>query len=216
MQAFTNVTAIPIPLVRDNIDTDIIIPARYLKTVSRKGLGEGAFYTLRHRDDGIPDPASPFNQARFKDSAILVAGDNFGCGSSREHAAWALVDLGIRVVIAESFADIFDSNAFKNGILTVTLPRPAISRIAAEGEAGRAVEVSLEECRVRLADGTTYGFEIDPFRRRCLLEGLDEVALTLAEHGEAIAAFEAEQRERAPWLWETPTNALTLTKSAPR
>ncbi len=208
MQAFRSVTSIPVPLLRDNIDTDIIIPARYLKTVSRKGLGEGAFHSLRFREDGTPDPACPFNQERFRASAILVAGDNFGCGSSREHAAWALADLGIRAVIAESFADIFDSNAFKNGILTVALARAAIERIAAEGEAGREIEVSLEDRRVRLSDGTAYAFEIDPFRRRCLLEGLDEVALTLARHGEAIADFEAGQRERAPWLWETPTTAL--------
>ncbi len=208
MERFQTVRSIPIPLVRDNIDTDIIIPARYLKTVSRKGLGEGAFHSLRHRSDGTPDPASPFHQARFRDSTILVSGDNFGCGSSREHAAWAIADLGIRVIIAESFADIFDSNAFKNGILTVSLPRAAIERMAAEGEGGREVEVSLEDCRVGLADGTTYRFEIDPFRRRCLLEGLDEVALTLTGHGEAIAAFEAAQRDAAPWLWETPTTAL--------
>ncbi|RMF74000.1 MAG: 3-isopropylmalate dehydratase small subunit, partial [Alphaproteobacteria bacterium] len=188
MQPFHRVTSIPIPLLRDNIDTDIIMPARHLKTVTRSGLGRHVFENWRTHPDGSPDPAFPLNDSRYANATILVAGRNFGCGSSREHAVWGLVDFGIRAVIAESFADIFASNAVKNGLLTVELPRAALTRIAAEGEAGRAVTVDLEACCVTLADGQAYSFAIDPFRRRCLLEGLDEVALTLARHAEAIRA----------------------------
>lgn len=208
MEPFRRVTAVPIPLLRDNIDTDIIMPARYLKTVTRAGLGRHAFESWRLGPDGAPDPACPLNDPRYRDSAILVAGRNFGCGSSREHAVWGLVDLGIRVVIAESFADIFASNAVRNGLLTVELGRPDLARVAAEGEAGRAVTVDLEACRILLADGTRIAFAVDPFRRRCLLEGLDEVALTLTQHADAIRAFEARQRAAAPWLWETPTTGI--------
>ena len=205
MEPFRKLTSIPIPLLRDNIDTDIIMPARYLKAVTRKGLGKGAFENWRLKPDGTPDPDFPLNQPRYEGARILVAGRNFGCGSSREHAVWGLVDLGIRAVIAESFADIFASNAFKNGLLTVALARPALERIAAEGEAGRPVTVDLEAQKVALADGTVFAFTLDPFRRRCLLEGLDEIGLTLQDYAEAIRAFEARQREEAPWLWATPT-----------
>ncbi len=208
MEPFRRVTAIPVPLLRDNIDTDIIMPARYLKTVTRAGLGKHAFESWRKRPDGSPDPACPLNDTRYRNTTILVAGRNFGCGSSREHAVWGLVDLGIRAVIAESFADIFASNAAKNGLLTVALPRPDLTRIAAEGEAGRAVTVDLEACCVVLTDGTKIAFTVDPFRRRCLLEGLDEVALTLTRHADAIRAFEERQRAAAPWLWETPTTGI--------
>ncbi len=208
MKPFRRVTSIPIPVLRDNIDTDIIMPARYLKTVTRAGLGKHAFENWRRRPDGSPDPAFALNDPRYEDAAILVAGRNFGCGSSREHAVWGLVDLGIRVVIAESFADIFASNAVKNGLLTVELPRSDLRRIAAEGEAGRMTTVDLETCRIVLADGAQIAFTVDPFRRRCLLEGLDEVTLTLTRHAEAIRAFEARQRAAAPWLWETPTTRI--------
>ncbi len=199
MEPFTTLVSVPTPLVRDNVDTDLIIPAAYLKTVTRKGLGAGAFESLRKRADGSPDPASVFNQERYAGSQILVSGRNFGCGSSREHAAWALVDLGYRCVIAESFADIFASNAFKNGILTVTLEADGLARITAEAEAGRTVRVDLENETVTTEDGTVLRFPLDPFRRHCLLNGLDEVSLTLGEHADAIAAFEAAQRRRMPW-----------------
>ncbi len=199
MDPFTRLVSVPTPLMRDNVDTDLIIPAAYLKTVTRKGLGAGAFESLRRRADGSPDPDCVFNQARYAGSQILVSGRNFGCGSSREHAAWALGDLGYRCVIAESFADIFASNAFKNGILTVALGTDDLARVAAEADAGRAVSVDLRDETVTIADGTVLRFTLDPFRRHCLLEGLDEVALTLGEHADAIAAFEALQRQRMPW-----------------
>ena len=199
MDPFTRLVSVPTPLMRDNVDTDLIIPAAYLKTVTRKGLGAGAFETLRRRPDGSPDPDCVFNQPRYAGSQILVSGRNFGCGSSREHAAWALGDLGYRCVIAASFADIFASNAFKNGILTVALGTDDLARVAAEAHAGRAVSVDLEDETVTIADGTVLRFALDPFRRHCLLEGLDEVSLTLGEHAEAIAAFEARQRQRMPW-----------------
>ncbi len=208
MEPFRRVTSIPIPLLRDNIDTDIIMPARYLKTVTRSGLGQHIFENWRKRPDGSLDPAFPLNDPRYQGAAILVAGRNFGCGSSREHAVWGLVDRGIRVVIAESFADIFASNAVKNGLLTVELARADLDRIAATGEAGRTVTVDLEACCILLADGVRIAFSVDPFRRRCLLEGLDEVTLTLARHADAIRTFEEHQRAAAPWLWETPTTRI--------
>lgn len=200
MQAFTRLNARALPLPRDNIDTDIIIPARFLKSVSRKGMGEGAFWTLRFREDGTADPDSVFAKPRFSGAEILVAGENFGCGSSREHAAWALADLGIRCVIAAGFADIFASNAFKNGILTVTLDRAALAAVLREAEQARALDIDLDAQQVRLADGSCFDFEIDPFRKQCLLGGLDEVALTLAGHSAAIDAFEARRRAQMPWL----------------
>ncbi len=199
MEPFTTLVSVPTPLLRDNVDTDLIIPAPWLKTVTRKGLGAGAFETLRQRPDGSPDPTSVFNQERYAGSQILVSGKNFGCGSSREHAAWALADLGYRCVIAQSFADIFASNAFKNGILTVALEADDLARIAAEAEAGRTVRVDLQDETVTIGDGTVLRFSLDPFRRHCLLNGLDEVSLTLAEHDDAITAFEAAQRRRMPW-----------------
>ena len=179
MNAFKRLKSIPTPFCHDNIDTDAIIPAEYLKTISRQGLGKGLFANLRYRDDKSMDRDCVFNDPNFASSRILIAGDNFGCGSSREHAAWALVDRGYICIIAESFADIFASNAFKNGILTIALPRDQVIRLAAEGEAGRFLVVDLEKMTVTMADGTTFTFELDAFRRSCLLNGLDEVGLTL-------------------------------------
>ncbi len=201
MNAFRRLQSIPTPFCHDNIDTDAIIPAAYLKTVSREGLGEGLFANLRYRDDKTPDPQCVFNEPRFESSRILISGDNFGCGSSREHAAWALVDRGYICVIAESFADIFASNAFKNGILTIALPKDQVTRLAAEGEAGRSLVVDLQEMTVGLEDGTVFTFDLDDFRRTCLLNGLDEVGLTIKHHAKAISAFEERQKLEQPWLY---------------
>jgi len=202
MDPFSIVTSIPTPLLRDDVDTDVIIPASYLKTVSRSGLGEGLFWTLRFEGDGGERADSLFADPRYRGSQILLAGKNFGCGSSREHAVWALLDYGYRVIVAESFADIFASNSAKNGVLTVALEAEAIRTLAGEGEASRPVTVDLEAEEARTEQGEGFGFAVDAFRKRCLLEGLDEVALTLDEHGEAIAAYEARRRQERPWLWK--------------
>ncbi|MFQ5348086.1 MAG: 3-isopropylmalate dehydratase small subunit [Rhodothalassiaceae bacterium] len=199
MEPFTTLVSVPTPLLRDNVDTDLIIPAAWLKTVSRKGLGAGAFESLRKRPDGSPDPDCVFNRPQYRGSQILVSGRNFGCGSSREHAAWALADLGYRCVIAESFADIFASNAFKNGILTITLAADDLARVAADAEAVRPVRIDLAAQTVTTADGTAIAFALDAFRRHCLLSGLDEVSLTLEKHAAAIAAYEEAARQRMPW-----------------
>ena len=192
MQAVRQVEGRAIPFGLANIDTDVIIPAKWLKTITRDGLGRGAFETLR------ADPDNLFDSAEFKGSPILIAGDNFGCGSSREHAAWALLDLGITAVIAPSFSDIFSGNAFKNGILTVVLPQTAIDRLMAVA-ATDSIHIDLEHQTVTTPFQDRYSFEIDPFRKDCLLGGLDEVGLTMAR-GEAIARYENTARAQTPWL----------------
>ena len=192
MDPVREVSGRAIPFGRKNIDTDVIIPARWLKTVSREGLGRGAFETVR------ADPDNIFDSAEFKGSPILIAGDNFGCGSSREHAAWALLDLGIKAVIAPSFSDIFSGNAFKNGILTVVLPQDQVDRLLEVAKTD-PVHIDLEHQTVTTRFQDRYTFEIDPFRKACLLGGLDEVGLTLAR-GEAIAAYETGARVNLPWL----------------
>lgn len=181
-----------IPFGRANIDTDLIIPARWLKTISREGLGRGAFEAVRE------DPGNVFDRPEFAGAPILVAGDNFGCGSSREHAAWALGDMGVKAVIAPSFSDIFSGNAFKNGILTVILPAEAVDRLLAVAETD-AIAIDLENQTVTTPFQDRFTFEIDPFRKHCLLEGLDEVGLTLAQD-EAIAAYESRLAADRPWL----------------
>ena len=192
MEPVREVSGRAIPFGRKNIDTDVIIPARWLKTISREGLGRGAFETVR------ADPDNIFDSAEFTGSPILIAGDNFGCGSSREHAAWALLDLGIKAVIAPSFSDIFSGNAFKNGILTVVLPQDQVDRLL-EVATTDPVHIDLEHQTVTTSFQDRYTFEIDPFRKACLLGGLDEVGLTLAR-GEAIAAYETGARVNLPWL----------------
>ena len=192
MEAVRQVEGRAIPFGAANIDTDVIIPAKWLKTITRDGLGRGAFETLR------ADPDNLFDSAEFKGSPILIAGDNFGCGSSREHAAWALHDLGIKAVIAPSFSDIFSGNAFKNGILTVVLPQSAIDRLM-EVAATDPVHIDLEHQTVTTPFQDRFAFEIDPFRKDCLLGGLDEVGLTMAR-GDAIAAYENTARAQTPWL----------------
>jgi 3-isopropylmalate/(R)-2-methylmalate dehydratase small subunit len=181
-----------IPFGRKNVDTDIIIPAKWLKTISREGLGRGAFEALRE------DPTNIFDSAEFAGSPILIAGDNFGCGSSREHAAWALLDLGIKAVIAPSFSDIFSGNAFKNGILTVVLPQEQVDRLM-EVAQDQPITLDLETQTVTTPFQDRFSFEIDAFRKHCLLNGLDEVGLTLARDA-AISTYEAKARTELPFL----------------
>lgn len=192
MEKLTSVEGRAYPFGMKNVDTDIVIPAHWLKTISRAGLGRGAFEVLRK------EPGNVFDDPEYAGSPILIAGDNFGCGSSREHAAWALGDLGIRVVIAPSFSDIFAGNAFKNGILAVALPQEQVDRLL---EVARTdpIAVDLEHQTVTTPFQDRFTFEIDPFRKTCLLEGLDEVGLTLARDS-AISTYEARQARDMPWL----------------
>ena len=192
MQPVSHVEGRAIPFGAKNVDTDLIIPAPWLKTVTREGLGKGAFEALR------TDPGNIFDREEFKGAPILIAGDNFGCGSSREHAAWALLDLGITVVIAPSFSDIFGSNAFKNGILTVTLPQDAIDRLLEVAQTD-PITVDLETQTVTTPFQDRFTFEVDPFRKACLIEGLDEIGLTL-QQADAIDRYEKQQASAMPWL----------------
>jgi 3-isopropylmalate/(R)-2-methylmalate dehydratase small subunit len=199
MKPVSTIEGRAIPLGAKNVDTDVIIPAHWLKTVTREGLGRGAFETLRAQ------PGNLFDDPRFAGAPILIAGDNFGCGSSREHAAWALLDLGIRAVIAPSFSDIFAGNAFKNGILTVALPQDQVDRLLEVAQTD-PVAIDLESQTVTTPFQDRFAFEIDPFRKHCLLEGLDEIGLTL-ERGDAIADYEKRQARDMPWLAEPRENA---------
>ncbi len=193
MEPLTRVEGRAIPLGLKNVDTDIIIPARWLKTISREGLGAGAFEALR------AEPGNVIDDPAYAGATLLIAGDNFGCGSSREHAAWALGDMGIRVVIAPSFSDIFSGNAVKNGILPVVLPQAAVDRLLEVAREGQPISVDLEHQTVTTPYQDRFTFDLDPFRRHCLLNGLDEVGLTMAR-GQAIGAFEAERTAAQPWL----------------
>jgi 3-isopropylmalate dehydratase small subunit len=181
------------PLGLANVDTDMIVSAEWLKTISRQGLGRAAFERLRST------PGNPFEDPRYKGSPILIAGDNFGCGSSREHAAWALKDMGIDAIVAPSFSDIFASNAFKNGIATVALPEIEVERLLASAIAGEEMEISLVDQRVTDSSGEHFDFPMDPFRKMCLVEGLDEVALTLASEPQ-IETYEIKLQRERPWL----------------
>ena len=180
------------PFGLKNVDTDVIIPAAWLKTISRSGLGKGAFEALRK------EPGNLFDSAEYAGSPILIAGDNFGCGSSREHAAWALSDMGIQAVIAPSFSDIFSGNAFKNGLLTVVLPQEAVDRLMQVAKTD-SIHIDLENQVVTTPFQDRFTFEIDPFRKHCLLNGLDEIGLTLAS-SDAISAYEARLASDKPWL----------------
>ncbi|UYV15470.1 3-isopropylmalate dehydratase small subunit [Porphyrobacter sp. ULC335] len=193
MQPLTSVEGRAIPLGLKNVDTDIIIPAKWLKTISREGLGAGAFEALR------AEPGNVIDDPAYAGATLLIAGDNFGCGSSREHAAWALGDMGIRVVIAPSFSDIFSGNAVKNGILPVVLPQEAVDRLLDVARDGQPITVDLEHQTVTTPFQDRFTFTIDPFRRECLLGGLDEVGLTMAR-GEAIGGYEASRTAAQPWL----------------
>jgi len=192
MHPVTTVTGTAYPWGAKNIDTDVIIPAHWLKTISRSGLGRGAFETVR------AVPGNIFDDPRYAGAPILIAGDNFGCGSSREHAAWALADMGIRAVIAPSFSDIFSGNAFKNGIIPVVLPQEAVDRLV-EVAKDQPVTVDLETMTVTTSYQDRFAFHLDPFRRQCLMEGLDEIGLTLARDT-AISKFEGAMAEHRPWI----------------
>lgn len=191
-----------------NIDTDVIIPAKWLKTISRAGLGKGAFETVRADSDNI------FDDPRYAGSPILIAGDNFGCGSSREHAAWALADMGIKAVIAPSFSDIFSGNAFKNGIVAVVLPQEAIDRLIEVAQTS-PITIDLETMTVTTPFQDRFAFAMDPFRRSCLMEGLDEIGLTLARDA-AIATYEADVSAQRPWIIRETMHAGTAIEGAGR
>lgn len=186
MTPVSTITGAAIPWGAKNVDTDIIIPAHWLKTVSRQGLGKGAFESVR------AEPGNIFDDAAHAGASILIAGDNFGCGSSREHAAWAMLDMGIRAVIAPSYSDIFAGNAFKNGLLAVVLPQDQIDRLIAVARDGQPITIDLENQVVTTVFQDRFPFAIDPFRKMCLMAGLDEIGLTLAEN-DNIAAHEARQ-----------------------
>jgi 3-isopropylmalate/(R)-2-methylmalate dehydratase small subunit len=202
MDKFTSLTGIAAPLPMINVDTDKIIPAKWLKTIKRTGLGPALFEAIRYKKDGSEDPDFVLNKEPYRKAEILVTGENFGCGSSREHAVWALHGFGIRCVIAPDFADIFYSNAAKNGILLVKLPQEQVDKLMEDAEKGEnaRLTVDLERQVVVRPDGEEIPFEIDAFRKHCLLNGLDDVALTL-EKDTDIQTFEGGQKSATPWLY---------------
>lgn len=201
MEKFTKLTGVAAPMPQINIDTDMIIPKQFLKTIKRSGLGVNLFDEMRYDDDGKEIPEFVLNQPAYRNTEILVAGDNFGCGSSREHAPWALLDFGIRVVIAPSFADIFYNNCFKNGILPIALPQEQVDMLM--DDAGRGanavVTVDLESQTISGPDGGEISFDVDPHRKHCLLEGLDDIGLTL-EKADSIKSFETRMQADRPWV----------------
>jgi 3-isopropylmalate/(R)-2-methylmalate dehydratase small subunit len=200
MQKFTTLTGIAAYLPMINVDTDMIIPKQYLKTIKRTGLGKGLFAELRYDEAGEPHADFVLHKPPYHQAKILITGENFGCGSSREHAPWALLDFGISCIIAPSFADIFYNNCFKNGILPIALPQEEIDKLiddAARG-ANATISIDLANQEIRGPDGGVIRFDIDPFRKRCLMEGLDDIGLTL-EKGDAIEAFEGNARTERPW-----------------
>ncbi len=200
MQKFTTLTGVAAPLEIMNVDTDMIIPKQYLKTIARTGLGKGLFSELRYLEDGCENPDFVLNRPGWREAKILVAGDNFGCGSSREHAPWALLDFGLRCVISTSFADIFYSNCFKNGILPIKVSQGDLDKLIDDAKRGAnaTLTVDLEAQEICGPDGGVVRFEIDPFRKHCLLHGLDEIALTL-EKADRIAGFETQAAAARPW-----------------
>jgi 3-isopropylmalate/(R)-2-methylmalate dehydratase small subunit len=211
MDKFVRLEGLVAPLDRNNVDTDAIIPKQFLKSIHRSGFGPYCFDEWRYLDHGEPgmdcskrplNPAFVLNQPRFRGAQVLLARKNFGCGSSREHAPWALLDCGFRVILAESFADIFFNNCFKNGILPIVLPADRIAALfaqASEGD-GLRLTVDLPSQRVLLPDGTACGFDVDPFRKECLLNGWDDIGLTL-RHADEINAFEDRRKHEQPWLF---------------
>lgn len=212
MDKFTTLDAIVAPLDRPNVDTDAIIPKQFLKSIRRSGFGPNLFDAWRYLDRGepgqdpaqrTPNPEFVLNQPRYQGARILLARENFGCGSSREHAVWALEDYGFRAIIAPSFADIFFNNCFKNGVLPIMLQSAAVAELfqAVAAQPGYRLQIDLPAQRVLRPDGHAYPFEVDAFRKHCLLEGLDDIGLTL-QHAEAIRAYEQRRRGEAPWLFE--------------
>jgi len=200
MEKFTSLTGVAAPLPLINVDTDMIIPKQFLKTIKRTGLGANLFDEMRFTQDGAEIPGFVLNKPAYRQAKILVAGDNFGCGSSREHAPWALLDFGIRCVVAPSFADIFYNNCFKNGILPIVLPQEEVDKLMDDAERGAnaILTVDLESQTITGPDGGSISFEVDPFRKHCLLNGLDDIGLTMQNAG-AIDAFEAKQAASQPW-----------------
>jgi len=200
MEKFTTLTAVAAPLNMINVDTDMIIPKDYLKTIQRTGLGKGLFAELRYNDDGSPNPDFVLNKPAYKNAKILVAGDNFGCGSSREHAPWALLDYGIRAVISTQFGDIFYNNCFQNGILPIKVSKDDLDKLMDDAERGAnaTLSIDLEKQEIRGPDGGVVKFDIDPFKKHCMLNGLDAVGLTLAKD-EHIASYEKRAATSRPW-----------------
>ena len=200
MDKFTTLTGVAAPMPLVNIDTDMIIPKQFLKTIQRSGLGKNLFDEMRYTQDGAEIPEFVLNQPAYRKSEIIVAGDNFGCGSSREHAPWALLDFGIRCVISTSFADIFFNNCFKNGILPVVLPQEAIDVLMDDARKGAnaRITVDLESQTVTASDGTSFHFEVDAFKKHCLMNGLDDIGLTM-EKASAIDSFEKKNATLRPW-----------------
>ena len=201
MEKFTTLRGVAAPLPMVNVDTDKIIPKQFLKTIKRTGLSEGLFHEMRYDESGRRKDDFVLHHPSYQEAKILIAGANFGCGSSREHAPWALLDFGFRCIIAPSFADIFYNNCFKNGILPIALPQEEVSRLTQLAERGSnaVFTVDLESQTVTAPDDSEIGFEIHPFLRHCLLHGLDEIGLTL-EEAEAIDRFEERRRHAHPWL----------------
>ncbi|MEW5424343.1 3-isopropylmalate dehydratase small subunit [Amorphus sp. 3PC139-8] len=201
MEKFTVLTGVAAPMPMINVDTDMIIPKQYLKTIKRTGLGTGLFSELRYNEDGSENPDFVLNKPAYRESKILVAGDNFGCGSSREHAPWALMDFGIKCVISTSFADIFFNNCAKNGILAIKVSEDELALLMDDAERGAnaTMTVDLEAQEIRGPDGGVIKFDVDPWTKHCLLNGLDDIALTL-ENAPAIAGYEDEVSKERPWV----------------
>ena len=201
MEKFEKFSGIAAPMPLVNIDTDMIIPKQFLKTIKRSGLGVNAFAEMRYKSDGSEVEDFVLNKQAYRDSSILVAGDNFGCGSSREHAPWALSDFGIKVVVSTSFADIFFNNCFKNGMLPIILPADQVEILMNDSEKGSnaRIEVDLEAQTIISSDGKVFSFEVDPFKKHCLLNGLDDIGLTM-EKSSSIDAFEKKLEIEQPWL----------------
>jgi len=201
MEKFTTITGIAAPLPLRNIDTDMIIPKQFLKTIKRTGLGKSLFYEMRFDEEGNEVPEFVLNKPAYKKAQILVTGENFGCGSSREHAPWALLDFGIRCVIAPDFADIFYNNCFQNGILPIKLPKEQVDKLMDDAERGAnaTITIDLETQTIKGPDGGQINFEIDKFRKHCLINGLDNIGLTL-EKEKSITAYENKAAQERPWL----------------
>ncbi len=201
MEKFDKLDGVAAPMHQINVDTDMIIPKQYLKTIQRTGLGVALFSEMRYNDDGSEKPDFVLNKPAYRDAKILIAGDNFGCGSSREHAPWAILDFGIRCVIAPSFADIFYNNCFKNGILPIALPQEQVDKLMEDAERGSnaTLSIDLETQTIKGPDGGEIAFEVDAFKKHCLLNGLDDIGLTM-EKETAIDVFEEKRRSATPWL----------------
>jgi len=200
MEKFTKIKSIAADLPIMNVDTDMIIPKQFLKTIKRTGLGSALFYEMRYDEKGAPIKNFVLNNAPYNKAKILISGKNFGCGSSREHAPWALLDFGIRCVIAESFADIFYNNCFKNGILPIVLPENQVKELSEAAKQNKEIEIDLVDQKIHKGDNRPLDFDIEPFRKECLLNGYDDIALTLKKDAK-INSFEQKKKNLTPWLY---------------